>query len=94
MSIYERGIQSISYSVDLWSHYLTFQINKIGQLPEVVRSLFERGVAYIGHDYLSHLFWDKYFQFELDQREFRNLGDLYKRVMSLPIKELESYYGK
>eukprot|EP00210_Caulerpa_lentillifera_P000013 g12.t1 len=93
MSIYERGIQSVSYSVDLWSHYLTFQINKIGQMPDVIRSLFERGVAYIGHDYLSHLFWDKYFQFESEQREFRNLGSLYKRVISLPIKELESYYG-
>ena len=36
--IYERGLGAIPYSVDLWSHYVTFRMTKSNDTPDMIRS--------------------------------------------------------
>ena len=50
-SVYERGVAAVPYSVDLWSHYCAFAIQQRHD-GDTVRGLFERGLAYVGTDWL------------------------------------------
>ncbi len=35
--VYERGVQSVPFSVDLWGHYATFKQAQEGASPEDIR---------------------------------------------------------
>jgi pre-mRNA-processing factor 39 len=50
-SVYERGVAAVPYSVDLWSHYCAFAIQQRHD-GDTVRGLFERGLAYVGTDWM------------------------------------------
>ena len=36
--VYERGLAAVPYSVDLWSHYVTFRITKTSDDAYTIRS--------------------------------------------------------
>eukprot|EP00249_Psilotum_nudum_P022185 c28411_g1_i1 orf=1180-2937(+) len=55
--------------------------------------LFERGLLYVGTDYLSHLLWDKYIEFENSQNEISRVAHLYTRILQLPIQQLDRFYS-
>jgi len=38
IGIYERGLEAVHNSVDLWCHYLTFRMTKATDDPPVTRS--------------------------------------------------------
>lgn len=54
-------------------------------------SIFDRGVAYCGSDYLGHTLWDKFLQFEEEQGTAANVAATYTRVLSQPLRELPRY---
>ena len=56
--------------------------------------LFERGLAFVGTDFLCHILLDKYFQFEAEQKNDYSTAQLFGRVLSIPCKELDAYHGK
>lgn len=56
--------------------------------------LFERGLEYVGTDYLSHLLWDKYIDFEYSQEEWSRLAQIYTRVLQIPLQQLDRYYSR
>ncbi|QVM09892.1 hypothetical protein D8B26_004552 [Coccidioides posadasii str. Silveira] len=90
--VYERGVASITNSVDLWTNYCTFKVDTTHD-PDVIRELFERGANCVGLDFLSHPFWDKYLQFEEnleagDNRIFAILG----RIIQIPMHQYARYF--
>ncbi|GMH37035.1 hypothetical protein BSKO_04908 [Bryopsis sp. KO-2023] len=90
--VYNRGVQSVPYSVDLWCHCVAFHQENGKGASEEIRRLFEQGLAYVGTDYLSHALWDKYLNFEASQENVLNQSQLYTRILGYPIKELNRYY--
>jgi hypothetical protein len=58
----------------------------------VCGSLFERGLQYVGTDYLAHALWDKYLQFEQGQGSTSGVVALYSRILSTPLKELHRFF--
>ncbi|XP_047317553.1 pre-mRNA-processing factor 39-2-like isoform X2 [Impatiens glandulifera] len=92
MEVYERAVLGVTYSVDIWLHYCTFAINTYGD-PETVRRLFERGLAYVGTDYLSSALWDKYIEYEYMQQEWPRLAMIYTRILENPIQQLDRYFN-
>eukprot|EP00262_Sarcandra_glabra_P008148 TRINITY_DN213_c0_g1_i1.p1 TRINITY_DN213_c0_g1~~TRINITY_DN213_c0_g1_i1.p1 ORF type:complete len:576 (+),score=118.86 TRINITY_DN213_c0_g1_i1:261-1988(+) len=54
--------------------------------------LFERGLAYVGTDYLSSSLWDKYIEYEYSQQEWSHLAMIYTRILENPIQQLERYF--
>lgn len=91
--VYERGVAAIPYSVDLWTHYCGFAIDQ-RQDGESVRGLFERGLAYVGTDWLAHPLWDKYIDFEAlsGYGTPAHVAQLYTRVLQVPLKQLPKYW--
>lgn len=64
-----------------------------GCLVLVVR-LFERGVAYVGTDYLSHLLWDKYLEFEHYRSEWSRIAQIYTRILQIPLSYSDKYLAR
>ncbi|CAI6341626.1 unnamed protein product [Periconia digitata] len=91
--VYERGVSSVSSSVDLWTHYCSFKLDTSHD-NDVLRALFERGAEFVGLDYQSHPFWDKYIEFEERINEPSNVTALQRRVFQLTLYQSSRYYEK
>ncbi|GBG85973.1 hypothetical protein CBR_g40786 [Chara braunii] len=89
--VYERAVKGVTYSVDIWMHYCTFVAEKSEDMGEI-RRLFERGLDYVGTDYLAHLLWDKYLEFEYSQEEWGRVAQLYTRILLIPMQQIDRYY--
>jgi hypothetical protein len=61
---------------------------------QVVCRQFEQGVAYVGSDYMSHVLWDKYIKFEIQQGAFANVAHLYLQILSSPLRELQRFHSR
>ncbi|CAN1270163.1 Pre-mRNA-processing factor 39-1 [Linum perenne] len=93
VEVYERAVLGVTYSVDIWLHYCTFAISTYGD-PETIRRLFERGLAYVGTDYLSHPLWDKYIEYEEMHSEWARVAAIYTRILEIPNKRLDEYFNR
>lgn len=88
--VFERGVGAVTYSVDMWLHYCIFAMSTYGD-PEKVRRLFERGLAYVGTDYLSYPLWDKYIEYEYSLQQWCHLAVIYTRILENPNQQLDRY---
>ncbi|XP_020681278.1 uncharacterized protein LOC110098711 isoform X2 [Dendrobium catenatum] len=89
--LYERAVKIASYSVHLWLSYCNFAISSFED-PSDVRRLFQRGLSYVDKDYLCHLLWDKYIEFEYCQKQWDRLAHIYINTLRFPTRRLQSYY--
>ncbi|XP_062079656.1 pre-mRNA-processing factor 39-1 isoform X2 [Humulus lupulus] len=92
VEVYERAVQGVTYSVDIWLHYCIFAISTYGD-PETVRRFFERALAYVGTDYLSFPLWDKYIEYEYMQQDWSRLAMIYTRILENPNQQLDRYFN-
>nr|KJB10035.1 hypothetical protein B456_001G181500 [Gossypium raimondii] len=92
VEVYERAVQGVTYSVDIWVLYCAFAIETYGD-PETIRRLFERGLAYVGTDYLSFPLWDKYIEYEYMHQEWSRLAAIYTRIFENPNQQLDRYFN-
>uniref|UniRef100_A0A2P2MLV3 Pre-mRNA-processing factor 39-like isoform X1 n=2 Tax=Rhizophora mucronata TaxID=61149 RepID=A0A2P2MLV3_RHIMU len=91
VEVYERAVLGVTYSVDIWLHYLIFVTETYGD-PDTIRRLFERGLDYVGTDYLSYPIWDKYLEYEEMRSEWGRVAVLYTRILEIPNKRLDDYF--
>lgn len=56
--------------------------------------LFERGLAYVGTDYLSFPLWDKYIEYEYMQQDWARLAIIYTRILENPNQQLDRYFSR
>ncbi|XP_039133935.1 pre-mRNA-processing factor 39 isoform X2 [Dioscorea cayenensis subsp. rotundata] len=92
IEVYERAVLAVTYSVDIWLHYCVFTMSTYED-PDVIRRLFERGLAYVGTDYLSYPLWDEYIRYEESHQAWSNLALIYTRILEHPIQQLDRYYN-
>ncbi|CAB5325350.1 unnamed protein product [Rhizophagus irregularis] len=90
--IYERGVVAIANSVDLWTQYCGFKIEHYSDDLEAIRGLFERGAANVGLDFLSHLFWDKYVEFEKSVQDYVRVMKVLDRIIRIPIHQYARFF--
>ena len=57
-------------------------------------SLFERGAAAVGYDFMSHPFWDKYLEFEESRQNVHGQIALLERIIRLPLHQYARYFEK
>ncbi|KAL2455544.1 Tetratricopeptide repeat (TPR)-like superfamily protein [Forsythia ovata] len=89
--VYERAVQGVTYSVDMWLHYCVFAISTYGD-PDTIRRLFERGLAYVGTDYQCFPLWDKYIEYEISQQDWPRVATIYTRLLEIPNQQLDRYF--
>ncbi|WOL10648.1 pre-mRNA-processing factor 39 isoform X1 [Canna indica] len=92
VEVYERAVLAVTYSVEIWLHYCTFAISTYED-PDIIRRLFERGLAYVGTDYQSYQLWDEYIRYEESHQAWSNLAMIYTRTLENPIQQLDRYFN-
>lgn len=58
------------------------------------RRIFERGLSFVGKDFLCHRLWDLYIRFELSQQQWSSLAHIIIRAQKFPSKSLHKYYDR
>ncbi|KAL8872190.1 MAG: hypothetical protein Q9174_002133, partial [Haloplaca sp. 1 TL-2023] len=91
--VYERGVASITNSVDLWTNYCSFKV-ETSHDPDVIRELFERGATCVGLDFLAHPFWDKYLEFEERVEAQDKIFAILDRVVHIPMHQYARYFER
>uniref|UniRef100_A0A6N2MZ43 Uncharacterized protein n=1 Tax=Salix viminalis TaxID=40686 RepID=A0A6N2MZ43_SALVM len=56
--------------------------------------LFERGLVYVGTDYLSYPLWDKYIEYEELRAEWGCVAMIYARILEIPNRKLDDYFNR
>ncbi|XP_022715646.1 uncharacterized protein LOC111274904 isoform X4 [Durio zibethinus] len=91
VEIFERAVQSATYSVGVWVDYCGFAISVFEDANDI-RRLFKRALSFVGKDYLCHTLWDKYVEFEFSQQQWSSLANIYIQILRFPSKKLHHYY--
>ncbi|KAL6593831.1 hypothetical protein ACP70R_048732 [Stipagrostis hirtigluma subsp. patula] len=91
LMVYERAILVIPYSVEIWSTYCEFAVLAYTD-DDIIRSLFERALTYVGDDYSSAPLWDLYLKFEDSRQAWSNMASIYSRILQKPIEDLDWYF--
>ncbi|KAI9817017.1 MAG: hypothetical protein M1826_001681 [Phylliscum demangeonii] len=91
--VYERGVASVTNSVDLWTNYCNFKV-ETSHDPDVIRELFERGAQCVGLDFLAHPFWDKYVEFEERLESYDRIFAILDRVVHIPMHQYARYFER
>uniref|UniRef100_J3LLA6 Suppressor of forked domain-containing protein n=1 Tax=Oryza brachyantha TaxID=4533 RepID=J3LLA6_ORYBR len=91
IEVYERAVLAVTYSVDIWYNYCQFAISTYED-PDIIRRLFERGLAYVGTDYRSNILWDEYIKYEESLQAWSHLAIIYTRILEHPIQQLDRYF--
>ncbi|KAJ6161435.1 hypothetical protein N7470_004831 [Penicillium chermesinum] len=91
--VYERGIASIPMSVDLWANYCSFKA-ETSHDPVIIRELFERALAVVGHDFYGHDLWDKYIVYEERLEAHDKIFAILARVIHVPMHQYARYFER
>ncbi|KAG0207012.1 PRP39 pre-mRNA processing factor 39 [Mortierella sp. GBA30] len=92
IEIFERGVKSISNSVDLWVQYCSFVMEQKPAERDLIEQLFERGASAVGMDFMPHVFWDKFIAFYEEKEEYSKLATLMERIIKIPMHQYARYY--
>ncbi|XP_051901046.1 pre-mRNA-processing factor 39-like [Pristis pectinata] len=96
--VYQRGLQSIPLSVDLWIHYIAFLQEVLEPTsPDTsvkLRSVFEMALAAAGTDFRSDRLWDLYVSWEKEQGQLKAVTAIYDRLLSIPTQLYSHHFEK
>ncbi|XP_046847919.1 pre-mRNA-processing factor 39-like isoform X2 [Xenia sp. Carnegie-2017] len=95
--VFEKGVQEIALSVDLWVHYLNFTSQMSKEQPncaETMRNLFERAISAAGEDFRSDKLWEAYIEWEKSQKQLQKVTALYDRVLAVPTLNYSKHWTK
>uniref|UniRef100_UPI00358E2AC5 pre-mRNA-processing factor 39 isoform X2 n=1 Tax=Myxine glutinosa TaxID=7769 RepID=UPI00358E2AC5 len=96
--VFRRGLQAIPLSVDLWIHYINFEM-EILELdnPDTaikLKSLFELAMAAAGTDFRSDKLWDMYINWERDRGQLRDVTTIFDVLLGVPTQLYSHHFDK
>ncbi|CAH1721430.1 unnamed protein product [Aphis gossypii] len=81
-AVFQRGLNAIPLSVDLWIHYMTYLKTQHADDVDLIRSKFEKGLEMCGLEYRSDRLWDHYIKWEIEQNKLINAFNIYNRLLA------------
>lgn len=85
--IFQRGVEAIPLSVDLWLHYINFTMQCVkgsDTALEKTRGVFEQAVSICGLEYRSDKLWNRFIDWERGQGNLPGVLSLYDRLLATP----------
>ncbi|CAO2179492.1 unnamed protein product [Urochloa humidicola] len=92
MEVYERAVMALPDSVDIWYSYCQFAISTYEE-QQIIRSLFERALSFVGKKYHSARLWDLYLEYEDSKHAWHHMVAIYTRMLGNPIEDLDWYFS-
>ncbi|XP_014239862.1 pre-mRNA-processing factor 39 [Cimex lectularius] len=90
--VFERGLNAIPLSVDLWLHYLNFCKSLMKDDEEKLRAEFERAIEQCGLEFRSDRLWDCYIKWEMEVKNYQNAYALYHRLLATPTQGYKTHF--
>nr|XP_013097788.1 unnamed protein product [Stomoxys calcitrans] len=91
-AVFERGLESIPLSVDLWIHYLSHVKTTQPDDEDFIRSQFERAVNACGLEFRSDKLWDAYLKWENEGKRYTNMVNIYDRLLAIPTQGYSGHF--
>ncbi|KAK9721789.1 hypothetical protein K7432_003151 [Basidiobolus ranarum] len=63
-------------------------------LLNLIHSVFGEGADAVGLDFLSHVFWDKYLEFEESREAYDKVMNILERVIRIPMHQYARYFER
>lgn len=92
--MFERGLEAIPLSVDLWIHYLTHVKSNHADQEDYIRSQFERAVEACGLEFRSDKLWDAYLKWENENKCYQRMVKIYDRLLAIPTQGYSGHFDK
>jgi len=92
--VFERGLEAIPLSVDLWIHYLMHVKSNHGDDETFVRSQYERAVKACGLEFRSDKLWDAYIRWENESKRYHRVVQIYDRLLAIPTQGYNGHFDK
>eukprot|EP00118_Oscarella_pearsei_P003949 m.16413 g.16413 ORF g.16413 m.16413 type:complete len:598 (+) comp26905_c0_seq1:484-2277(+) len=95
-TVYRRGLEAVSLSIDLWLHYIDFAQNYLYRLElgqpsvEKMQGVYEEAIKVAGLEFRSDRLWENYVEWALAQNNFLLMRQIYDRLLAVPTQ----YYSK
>ncbi|XP_042295539.1 pre-mRNA-processing factor 39-like isoform X2 [Sceloporus undulatus] len=96
--VFQRGLQSIPLSMDLWIHYISFLQSSLDMnQPDSAQKIcgtFESAIAAAGVDFRSDKLWEMYVEWQREQGDLKAMTGIYDRVLSTPTQLYSHHWEK
>ncbi|XP_067328693.1 pre-mRNA-processing factor 39-like [Anolis sagrei] len=96
--VFQRGLQSIPLSMDLWIHYISFLQSSLDMNhPDSAQKIcgtFESAIAAAGVDFRSDKLWEMYVEWQREQGDLKAVTSIYDRVLSTPTQLYSHHWEK
>ncbi|XP_034484806.1 pre-mRNA-processing factor 39 isoform X2 [Drosophila innubila] len=90
--VFERGLEAIPLSVDLWIHYLMHIKSNHGDDEQFIRSQYERAVQACGLEFRSDKLWDAYIRWENESKRYQRVVQIYDRLLTIPTQGYNGHF--
>ncbi|SCU97100.1 LADA_0H04434g1_1 [Lachancea dasiensis] len=92
IEVLSRAVDAFPHSLDLWCAYLNVLMANNADRVDQIRINFEIARDFVGFQFLSHPFWDKYIEFETAQGQIDKLAAIYQAISRIPLHQYSKYY--
>lgn len=92
--MFQRGLQAIPLSVDLWIHYLTYVKQHHGDNEAPIREHFEKAIAECGLEFRSDKLWEAYIKWETDAKRVTRVVSVYDRLLATPTQGYNGHFDR
>uniref|UniRef100_T1PH07 Pre-mRNA-processing factor 39 n=1 Tax=Musca domestica TaxID=7370 RepID=T1PH07_MUSDO len=91
-AVFERGLEAIPLSVDLWIHYLSHVKSTQSDDEAYIRSQFERAIQACGLEFRSDKLWDAYLKWESEAKRYKHMVGIYDRLLAIPTQGYSGHF--
>ncbi|XP_045596489.1 pre-mRNA-processing factor 39 isoform X2 [Procambarus clarkii] len=92
--VFNRGLDAIRLSVDLWLHYMEYITTQFPDDEAFVRQEFERAMDTCGLEFKSDKLWESYIAWESAGKRWKNVTLLYERILGTPTSKYMQHWQK
>ncbi|EJS42471.1 prp39p [Saccharomyces arboricola H-6] len=79
-------------SLELWCDYLNVLCVNNPNEKEFIRNSFQISKGFIGEQFLSHPFWDKFIEFETGLENWDNVQKIYEYIIEIPLHQYARFF--
>ncbi|XP_066962697.1 pre-mRNA-processing factor 39 isoform X2 [Macrobrachium rosenbergii] len=94
LKVFNRGLEAIRLSVDLWLHYMEYITVQYPDDELYVRQEFERAIDTCGLEFKSDKLWESYINWESTGKRWKNVTQLYERILATPTSKYMHHWQK
>lgn len=94
LKVFNRGLEAIRLSVDLWLHYVEYITAQYPDDELYVRQEFERAIETCGLEFKSDKLWESYINWESAGKRWKNVTQLYERLLATPTSKYMHHWQK